>query len=322
MPVVPLQCPLCTGVLQIDSAWGGQQVACPLCQGAIALPAEAALLAMLAAPPPAPANALHCPVCSGPFQVAPALAAQQVNCPHCGSLVAVPALAAGPPTESHVAAQWEPAREQPATIDDLLPPGAAAAPAGPPAQSQPAGSRRRPAEAAPGADDRFPPGYRPPTARREPRPPDVPRPPEPAPAKKPKVDVTELLPPGAAEAEPTPVAHAVASPVVPLEPLLPPGAGSADAAAVPHEQLPIPAAPQRAPAKPAGVPPGAIAVPTDDGGYVVVTESSKTVGGGEDAVEVRRLTPEEKARRRFRRGVILWGFCILVLLVVFYLFSR
>ena len=29
---VPLQCPLCGGLLQIDTALAGQHVACPLCQ--------------------------------------------------------------------------------------------------------------------------------------------------------------------------------------------------------------------------------------------------------------------------------------------------
>jgi len=70
------------------------------------------------------------------------------------------------------------------------------------------------------------------------------------------------------------------------------------------------------------LPPGTIALPTEDGSVMVVTESPKTVGSGEEAIEVRRLSPEEKARRRFRRNMILWSLCILVLLVVFYFFTR
>jgi hypothetical protein len=70
------------------------------------------------------------------------------------------------------------------------------------------------------------------------------------------------------------------------------------------------------------LPPGAIAVPTEGGEMVVIAESPKTVGSGDEAVEVRRLSPEEKVRRRFRRNAILWTICILILLVVFYYFTR
>jgi hypothetical protein len=47
MPALPLQCPLCTGILQIDSAWAGQQVACPLCHGVITVPPASMLGAIL-----------------------------------------------------------------------------------------------------------------------------------------------------------------------------------------------------------------------------------------------------------------------------------
>src|SRR4051812_33690289 len=38
MPVVALPCPLCTGTIQVDRDWAGQQVACPLCGGAFVVP--------------------------------------------------------------------------------------------------------------------------------------------------------------------------------------------------------------------------------------------------------------------------------------------
>ena len=38
MNPVPMQCPLCAGMIQIDPAYAGQQVGCPLCQGVMLLP--------------------------------------------------------------------------------------------------------------------------------------------------------------------------------------------------------------------------------------------------------------------------------------------
>ena len=38
MTPVPMQCPLCAGLIQIDPAYAGQQVGCPLCQGVMLLP--------------------------------------------------------------------------------------------------------------------------------------------------------------------------------------------------------------------------------------------------------------------------------------------
>jgi hypothetical protein len=37
---------------------------------------------------------------------------------------------------------------------------------------------------------------------------------------------------------------------------------------------------------------------------------------GEDEVELRRLTPAEKARRRLVRNILVGGFCLLILFVV------
>ena len=92
--------------------------------------------------------------------------------------------------------------------------------------------------------------------------------------------------------------------------------------APPGEQLPIPAAPRRLLQVPASLAPGVAIVPTEGGGYVTIQESPKVIGSGDDEVEVRRLAPAEKARRRFRKGIFLWTFCLLVLIVVFYFLTR
>ena len=67
---------------------------------------------------------------------------------------------------------------------------------------------------------------------------------------------------------------------------------------------------------PSNLPAGAIAVPTPEGGFVTVRETPKTIGHGDDAIEVRRLSPEEKARRRLRNNLIVGGFCLAVIVIV------
>jgi hypothetical protein len=86
------------------------------------------------------------------------------------------------------------------------------------------------------------------------------------------------------------------------------------------QQVALPRAPKKAPVVPANVPAGAIVVPTPDGGFVTVQEKPKTIGYGDEEVEVRRVSPEEKARRRLRNNLIFGGFCLLIILaVVFFL---
>jgi len=58
MPVAPLPCPLCAGVIQVDSDWAGRQVACPLCGGSFVVPPPPGVGAIshsLVPPPPPPA---------------------------------------------------------------------------------------------------------------------------------------------------------------------------------------------------------------------------------------------------------------------------
>jgi hypothetical protein len=57
-----------------------------------------------------------------------------------------------------------------------------------------------------------------------------------------------------------------------------------------------------------------LVIPTADGGTVELHEPTKTVGQGEDQRELRQLTPEERARRRFRRNLIMWVVGTLVLI--------
>ena len=65
------------------------------------------------------------------------------------------------------------------------------------------------------------------------------------------------------------------------------------------------------------MPPGAITVPTPDGSFVTVRETPKIIGHGDEEIEVRRLTPQEKEQRRFRRNLILGAICLAIILAVF-----
>src|SRR3954463_9319622 len=40
MPALPVQCPRCTGLFQLDSAWFGQRITCPLCHAVVVISRE------------------------------------------------------------------------------------------------------------------------------------------------------------------------------------------------------------------------------------------------------------------------------------------
>ncbi len=56
-----------------------------------------------------------------------------------------------------------------------------------------------------------------------------------------------------------------------------------------------------------------VVLPTEDGGYVTVREPVKTIGRGDEAIELRTLSPEEKARRKLKKNLVLWGFGLLII---------
>lgn len=345
MQVVPLQCPLCTGLIQIDASLAGQQVACPLCQQAIQLPpAEFFAPQGPPAPPELPAPApsdlvqMACPVCAGWLAVPAALSGQQVGCPHCASPILIGPLAS-PPREF-------PGPESRETAPLLV---SAKKPSGKPATTAKSGNERLPPASKP--SERLPPGKSAPAAPRADRlppnqspervaklpsaaAPDVPAAGsgaespatvelEAAHAQEARAaaasEIAALLPPGAEDWRPAadeqPGQESPKRSKRSIDDLLPPGADGS-AGAMPGEQVEIPDAPRRRPAIAANLPQGTVAVPTPDGGFVTVTESPAVIGEGDEEIEIRRLTPAEKARRRFRRNLILWSVSILILLAV------
>lgn len=124
MAIQQLSCPHCGGVFQVDTAYAGQQASCPHCQGGVMIPADPGVApsqpmdysaGMAAAPgqygyapqqpgavqptqptqyPTAPetSSSLSCSVCGGLFQVSSTMVGQQVSCPHCNTVVTVPAV--------------------------------------------------------------------------------------------------------------------------------------------------------------------------------------------------------------------------------------
>jgi hypothetical protein len=57
----------------------------------------------------------------------------------------------------------------------------------------------------------------------------------------------------------------------------------------------------------------AVGIPTDDGGFVRLQEPVKTVDVGGEEVELHRLTPEEKSRRRAFKNIIMAIIGIIIL---------
>lgn len=127
MTTVQLSCPLCSGILQVDSSMGGRPVTCPHCMGMITIP-EFGPEPAPSAPAPASVNSLACPHCTGLFQVLPEMAGQQVACPHCQGHVSVPGdlnseppplTAPAPPTP---APQQQPSAPPSSTLTSQTPP--------------------------------------------------------------------------------------------------------------------------------------------------------------------------------------------------------
>ena len=176
MNPVPMQCPLCAGMIQIDPAYAGQQVGCPLCQGVMVLPPPEFF-----GPPPAPyplaeyppefppqypqepptnLPQLGCPVCGGAFQVSPQMVGQQVACPHCQNTVTIPDIfgggyAAGMPPGIGAGPELPSSLDPPSdfTAGSGIPTGIAVTAAQQPALAEPSSQ--------PPVDDRYPPAPRP-----------------------------------------------------------------------------------------------------------------------------------------------------------------
>jgi hypothetical protein len=250
---------------------------------------------------------LHCPLCEGLFQVDDSLAGMEVNCPHCAGLVTVPLEAAEPPPQTAFdlhcpmcMGQFQvtldmsgqevncPHCQQVVSVPDLRDEVLWEETPPQEADSSPQSKEAVTNEAL------YPPGYAPPQAE-------------------PSLD--DLLPPA--------IMGASASAASVDDPLLPPIAGEvvappSDVPSPPpiaeNERKPLPAPiPSR--------PKDTILIPTEHG-LVGVHEPVKTVMYGGEEVELRQLSPDEKARRRVLRNTVFVVFCLVVLIGVMLVLSR
>jgi len=61
-----------------------------------------------------------------------------------------------------------------------------------------------------------------------------------------------------------------------------------------------------------------LVIPAEDGTLVTLREPVKTVGEGDEEIELRSLTPEEKERKRLKKNVIVWGFGLVIIAITLY----
>jgi hypothetical protein len=120
-------------------------------------------------------------------------------------------------------------------------------------------------------------------------------------------DVGTLLPPSTAKGDMAAAVDTAPKRVSSVDELLPPGVSPSAASTT--------FTPDDGSSQNKG-PEGTVVLPSPDGGFVTVKESVKTVEYGREEVELRKLTPEQKARRRLIRTLILVTFGLLFLSAV------
>ena len=342
--LMPLSCPLCHGLFQTPLAAAGHQVACPHCSGLITVPphsvsppeaySEGFQTVPEIAPPPADPGRFppaHQPDLSAASQSHPIPLRPQSPADPRTSQQSLPTTPTEPPSA--------------AARNDRLPPQSSrsAAESIKPASRPDRATRSSPGErtaktpqrqqTAPSELPMSPSAGAQESSRSRPTPPPPSQAPEKEKKKRPAVD--DLLPPGApAPADANPRRTTVTSNEAPSNPilnppqrpsratvidtLLPRGAGDILPSEVaPGTEVVIPDAPRKQPPLPTNVPAGAVVVPTPEGGYATIRKKAKTVGRGDEEVELKELTPQEKAKKRFRYNLVMWTVCVIILLIVF-----
>lgn len=93
---------------------------------------------------------------------------------------------------------------------------------------------------------------------------------------------------------------------------------------MPTEQVALPDAPPPAPKPMPVAAAGQLVVRTPDGDYVTVEnkEGVKTISSQGEEIEIRKLSPEERARRRRVKNIVMFTFAIVLLLIVIVIMTR
>ena len=262
---------------------------------------------------------LYCPLCAGAFQAIPSATNQQVTCPWCNQLVMVPPNAPQPPIS-------------PPPAPPLAAPPQATPPD--PQTSPPLQPITSP------VDPRTPPPLKeitPPTETLSPQPSDQSTVELPSHLEQntPATDPWMPPPPKQTTSASADQTSAVTPPsvTIPSEFVTTPRSDSwvptpseqepqNKAAATPEELLPSPVAPDPDDAsgtkrrlQSSNESEQVVYIPTTEGKFVAVHEPVKTVARGANEVQLRRLSPEQKAHRRRRRTLVTWAICVTILIL-------
>jgi hypothetical protein len=225
---------------------------------------------------------LECPICGGTVSIDSRLGGQQLACPLCRQLISVPAL-------PHLVQQTPPAPPQPPPVGGLQRSPPLSSPPPIPAAPAPQGKQML-LLGCPTCAASF----------------EAPR----------SAGGTQLFCPQCHSPMTVPRTFGAEAPAPP--PVPPPTRANE-----PRSSRPLPAtASNVAPPRPAPTSGGTVVLPTADGRFVAVPEPAKVVGSGEREVEIRRLTPEERAQRRLARNLFLLIVGGLVLLGALYAVMR
>lgn len=300
-------CPHCTANFEVDCSQAAQQVQCPICDVLLSIPSVlpttqpsgmSSAGGSAESAPPMDLTKLACPNCSEFFQVGRNAADQQCTCPHCANLVMIPG--ATPDEVSSV--------DAPGPIPSSRTPGLPGVPqASSPdpleATSHPEGtvvlSSRDSVNAAsllPPSDDQIALDQNSRSLSTKQQATDMASSPaEPD-------DSNPLLPPGINEFKETSREARQATESSETESLLPPAVSNFTSESE-KKVGEVSGKPSRE-SEDSG-----FIIPTEDGGQVTLREPVKVVGHGAKAVELRRLSADEKAKRKTKRNILMLVIC-------------
>lgn len=299
-------CPHCTASFEVDCSQAVQQVQCPICDGLIAIPnllpatqPSEMSSAEGSADPALPMDLpkLACPNCSGVFQVGRNAAGQQCTCPHCAHLVMIPG--AIPDEVSTIDAPGPiPSSGTPGLPE--VPQASSPEPLDATSHSEgtvvPSRDSDNAASLLPPSDDQTALDQSSHSLSTKQQATDVASSPaEPD-------DSSPLLPPGVNEFEETSREARQFAESSETGSLLPPAVSSFTNESEKRVGE-ISGQPSRVNED------SGFVIPTEDGGQVTLREPVKVVGHGTKAVELRRLSADEKAKRKTKRNILMLVIC-------------
>lgn len=340
-PQTDLNCPLCGGIFRATPQMAGLRVGCPLCGGQVTIPA----VSMPAPEPPTHAGSPP----GGQIPTGPPGGAPPQGMPVTGVMgpaAAEPSVPLGtavpstqPPNTPGAAADG-PAMPLPASPESIPRSSAPTPPTNTADASQlPAHVAHTSAEQPTPASTNYmyPPGAAQPISTQAGEADQVPATPaaQPTPA-----STSYMYPPGTAHPDSTQEQAAGVASTTPSTTSAGPSpstapnsasqlglvesganvaeSGTGSKSSKVDAMLPVGASPEQPVSTPATDVPTtsaqSILIPTEEGGYVTLREPVRTIGKGANEVELRTLSAEQKTKRRFKKNVITWFICTIILI--------